>query len=497
MPTDPNYERRIALVQSLHQSPVKLVLALSGGGSLTLGDLLSVPGGSQTVLEASVPYSQESLQEYIGRIPDQYCSQRTARHLAMTAFNRGRSFLGAQKSSQKMSRARHGVSRKEIADISHEDAFPEIEAGSNGPGKSETVPIQVDLDDFIHLIGIGCTASLVTNRKKEGDYRVHVAAQTLRRTVVFSLNLTKDSRTRREEERLLADLILDVIETVHREMFPLKIDIEKERTDASPDRPVKELKELSWNTFCQGTTDTFPIHEALPLPLKEGETIEGKQAVGSPSLVDLFFGKTWAVLWRAGEIRHFRFRNDLPITQSTVYNPQAEDMQAIFPGSFNPIHRGHLEMIDIAEHRLGNRVALEISVQNVDKPSLDYLELEDRLSKIAQARPDLTVWLSQTPLFEEKSELFQGTTFVVGADTLRRFAELRFYHESIHQLHDVLRVIAYHNCRFLVFAREGADGIESLQTLDLPDMLRSLADEVPGSEFAMNISSRVMRQNEV
>jgi hypothetical protein len=153
-------------------------------------------------------------------------------------------------------------------------------------------------------------------------------------------------------------------------------------------------------------------------------------------------------------------------------------------------------MIDIAEHQLGSRVALEISIQNVDKPPSDYIELEYRLQAIEKTRPEQAVWFTQTPLFEDKSDIFSGATFVVGADTLQRFADLRFYHESIHQLHDVLRLIAFHNCRFLVFARQDHHGIESLETLKIPDMLRSLCDEIPPTVFAMNISSSDLRRNE-
>lgn len=491
--SDPNFERRLSLVRSIHESDTMLVLALSGGGSLVLGDLLTVPGASRTLLEAAVPYSQESIQKYIGRVPDQYCSQRTARYLAMTAFHRGMEDLRARKQPNRFFDRKD----RQPLDVSHEvEKEPELPAKA----PEESSKKDADLEDFLPLIGLGCTASLATDREKKGEYRIHVAAQSLRRTVVFSLQLKKGARTRWEEERLMADLILNAIESIRFERTqtpPTSIFLPEGAGAPSLFSSEAGFGEISWNTFGFGTTDDYKVSGVLPLELQEGETILGKQTAGSPPLVDLFFGRTWAVLWREGKIRHFRLREELPTAQPPLFNPQAEYTQAIFPGSFNPIHQGHLEMIDIAEQRLGNRVALEVSVQNVDKPSLDFIELENRLAEIDRMRPGQAVWLTQTPLFEEKSELFRGATFVVGADTLRRFAELRFYHESTHQLHDVLRVIAYHNCRFLVFARDEGNGkVESLRTLDIPDMLRSLADEVPESEFQMNISSRNLRKNE-
>ncbi len=458
-------DRRKTYIRSLHETPTELVLALAGGGSLVLGDLLSVPGGSRTVIEATVPYSAQSLSRYIGRVPEQYCCRRTARYMAMASFHHALRF--ARNKSD-------GAERNDNGDDSGRD--------------------EENVDNYVHLIGIGCTASLVTDRDKKGEYRVHVAAQTLRRTVEFSLQLTKNARSREQEERLVADLILNVIETTRQSTLNTLVGPPLSEPSEAAILPVAE--QPLCNLFSTGTTDDFPLMEAVPLRLLEGESVQGKLVIGSPPLVDLFFGKTWAVLWTDGAVRHFKLRKELPTAQPSLFNPQAEFTQAIFSGSFNPVHEGHLAMLNMAESRLGSHVALEISVQNVDKPPLDYIELQYRLEEIAKVRADQAVWLTQTPLFETKAELFRGATFVVGADTLRRFADLRFHHESPHMLHDVLRMIAFYNCRFLVFARQTPDGIESLETLRIPDMLRSLCDEIPPDEFAMNISSSELRREE-
>lgn len=153
-------------------------------------------------------------------------------------------------------------------------------------------------------------------------------------------------------------------------------------------------------------------------------------------------------------------------------------------------------MLNIAEERLQHKVVLEMSIQNVNKPPLDYIELEHRLELIGKAKPDQAIWLTQAPLFVRKAELFPGTTFVVGSDTLKRFADLRFYHDSAHKLHDILRQLAFYNCRFLVFARKSKSGLDSLDTLVIPDMLRSLCDDVPPSVFTMDISSSDLRRQE-
>jgi nicotinic acid mononucleotide adenylyltransferase len=409
--------------------------------------------------------------------------------MAMTAFHRGLHSIRSRKANT--AGLDSGTFRTRTIDVSHDIDETRLFAEKKVKPMTED-----DLDDYMDLIGVGCTASLVTNKQKRGEYRVHVALQTLRRTVIFSLQLTKDVRSRWEEERFVADLILNAIETTRYESFgrsapqlPLQESVLANPSDNHLEVPLCQ-------TFGADSTNQLPLRETLPLALKSGEIIQGRQTIGSPPLVELFFGNIRAVLWKNGAIQHFIQRKDSSSSQQAAFNSQAEFTQAIFPGSFNPIHDGHLEMIGIAEKRLCNRVALEISIQNVDKPPLDYIELEYRLKEIEKARPDQAVWLTQTPLFEDKSDIFYGTTFVVGADTLQRFADLRFYHESTHQLHDVLRMIAYHQCRFLVFARQGQNGIESVDTLNIPDMLRSLCDDIPASTFAMNISSSDLRRNE-
>jgi nicotinic acid mononucleotide adenylyltransferase len=482
---DSHHKQRIEYVQTLHQSPTQVVVALSGGGALVLGDLLTIPGGSRTLIEAAVPYSGESVSTYIGRVPEQFCCSRTARNLAMTAFYRARKTMYSEALRKQGFIEADKVSPKNV-DVSHE-----IEDLSDSAifhtSKIIDPKTPDEFDAYRHVIGIGCTASLVTDREKAGEHRVHVAVQTLQRTAQFSLVLKKGARSRWEEERLVADFILNAIETARLETEGLS--------------PVHIPQGLdTWETaspaFVKGSTNKYPLNELIPMELKSGEVVQGKQTVGSPLLVGLFFGKLGAVLWTNEGLRHSHTHNNVD-SSPTTFNPSAEYTQAIFPGAFSPIHKGHREMIHIAEQRVQGKVALEISVQNVDKPPFDYIELEHRLEQISEEKPNQAVWLTQAPLFVRKAELFPGTTFVVGSDTLKRFADLRFYYENVHKFHETLREIAFCNCRFLVFARQAKAGLESLDTLDIPDMLRSLCDDVPSSVFTMNISSSDLRREEM
>src|SRR3569623_1000274 len=78
------------LVGKIHESARPLVLAVTGGGSRAISALLEVPGAARTVLEAIVPYSAAALSDWLGAQPEHFCCERTARAMAMAAYQRAR-----------------------------------------------------------------------------------------------------------------------------------------------------------------------------------------------------------------------------------------------------------------------------------------------------------------------------------------------------------------------------------------------------------------------
>jgi hypothetical protein len=135
-------------------------------------------------------------------------------------------------------------------------------------------------------------------------------------------------------------------------------------------------------------------------------------------------------------------------------------------------------------------VEFEISIRNVDKPPLDYTEIQQRL---AQFDPGETVWLSRARTFVEKSHEFPGATFLVGADTIRRIADPRYYGGQP-AMYQALEWIAGRGCRFLVFARLGPSGFVRLGDLELPPELRRISIDVSAEQFREDISSTELRR---
>ncbi len=112
----------------------------------------------------------------------------------------------------------------------------------------------------------------------------------------------------------------------------------------------------------------------------------------------------------------------------------------LLPGSFNPLHAGHVLLARIAEELRQQPAAFEISVTNVDKPPLTRLRPCDNGStQFAWKSP---VELTRAPTFLEKSRLFPGTTFVIGADTAERLIAPRYYGDDEVRMHVALEEIA-------------------------------------------------------
>src|SRR6185369_8956411 len=148
------------LIGRIHASPRKCVFAVTGGGPSAIAQLLSVPGGSRTVLEAVIPYSPESLAQWLGRAPEHFCSEETALAMAAVACQRAKSLC-----------ARSGETASEV-------------------------------------LGVSCTAALVSDRPKKGDHRSFVAVQSADQTWSDSLVLEKGARDREAEESLVGQLVL-------------------------------------------------------------------------------------------------------------------------------------------------------------------------------------------------------------------------------------------------------------------------------------------------
>jgi nicotinamide mononucleotide (NMN) deamidase PncC len=163
---------RRAMVAAIHDAEQRLVLAVAGGGNAVITDLLDVPGASRTVLEVIVPYAEPALVDLLvdrpgATVPDLTTagavSRSTAEDLAASCLHR----------------ARRLAHRLEI--------------------------------DTSNLLGVACTAALVSDRQKRGDHRAHIAVASVKGIEHRRVDLEKGKLDRAGEDRAVADAVLDEI----------------------------------------------------------------------------------------------------------------------------------------------------------------------------------------------------------------------------------------------------------------------------------------------
>lgn len=360
-------------VERIHASGRPFVIAVTGGGSGAISSLLQVPGASASVLEAIVPYAATALADWLGGTPDHYCSERTARAMAMAAFERAR----------------------ELSDA-----------------------------DPYTLRGIGATASLASNRPKRGPHRIHIAWQSTDTTAVAS-RIFPSECTRAKEEQMATQLILNAVAEACAIDGISQIDGDLERR--------KQFAPLEWTELLLGTQKSLAI---------------------SPTGI------------------------------------RATDRPILLPGAFNPIHSAHKRMAEVAAERYGDPVTFELSITNVDKPPLDFIEIADRLSQF----PAEQVLLTRAPTFVEKAELAPRCIFVVGVDTLVRIGNPVYYGNDANKRDAAIDTIFKLGCRFLVFGRSFQGKFMKMSDIELPPVLRAMCDEIPESVFREDVSSTELRR---
>ena len=283
-------------------------------------------------------------------------------------------------------------------------------------------------DPQARTCGVACTASLASDRPKRGPHRAHLAYQTATTTCELSLGLEKGRRGRSEEEGIVAALVLNMIAAAS------------------------------------------GAHARLDVPLVESEQARTSEIVAPLDQQRLLAGQV-QVIPLGGKAQDYAPR-------------------AIMPGAFDPLHDGHRKMAEIAARLLGCKVDFEISITNVDKPPLDFIEIDRRARQFSAVD---SVWLSRAPRFSEKAELFPGATFVVGADTIARIGEARYYGGQEAAMQEAIARIADRGCRFLVFGRQVEGVFRTLCELPIPPQLARLCQDVPQAEFRNDISSTELR----
>lgn len=373
-----------ALVRAVHRAPVAAVLELAGAGTQALAWLHAVSGSSATVLEAHDRYHPDALAAALGAAPDRATDPAVAAALAAAAWERAK----------------------------------RLAAGGA-------------------VVGLGCTAALVTGRPRRGAHVCHVAARDGLGSRRFTVRLAKGARDRAGEEAVAGRLVLLALAAAA-------------GVDPAGAPPWPEPEPV------RAAFDAGPELTAL-LAAGAGARAVCRQADG-------------AVLV------------DPPA-------PRRSRVGALLSGAFNPAHDGHRGLAAAAAAFLGMEVSYELPVLNADKSPLDAAEAHRRAAQFL-GRAEL--WLTRAALYADKAALFPGAVFVVGADTAERVLQPRFYGGE-RQMGRAVAAIGAAGCRFLVAARPQPAGLLTLGRLRVPAALRPLFCELPPDRFCLDRSSSRIR----
>jgi Cytidylyltransferase-like len=370
------------LISALHASGRKAALAITGGGSGAIGELLRVPGGSRLLIEAQVPYDQHALATYLGFEPTHASNADTA--IAMAGIARAR-------------------------------------AATLAPAGSD-------------LVGLGATAALVSDRPHRGEHRFHIAFANAAGIAHCTGVLAKGRRDRAMEEDLVAHAI------------------------------------VLWLARACG------IAAPSPGSLLDPDERFAETAAATEDPIDQLLG---------GRVNRITAQPDGQIALS------ARIPSVLLPGSFNPVHEGHVSLARVAEEMRQRPLAFEISVTNVDKPPLTGETVRRRVAQFAWKSP---VELTRAPTFLEKSRLFPGTTFVIGADTAERLFLSKYYGDDEDRMDLALEEIANSGASFLVACRIDASGrVCTLTDIAVPRRYADLFIEIPKQRFRSDMSSTEIR----
>src|SRR2546430_4686061 len=271
------------LISALHASGRKAALAITGGGSGAVGDLLRVPGGSRLLIEAQIPYDERALAAFIGFAPAQACSSDTAIAMARTA-------------------------RARAAGL----APPKTEGGSD-------------------VVGLGATAALVSDRPRKGEHRFHIAFANAAGIAHCTCVMAKGRRDRAAEEDLVSRAI------------------------------------VLWLARACGIAAPSP-RSLIDADEHYAETAHAESGVAADQLLA---GDTIDQLL-AGELDRVTVQPDGQMMLS------APPPFVLFPGSFNPMHEGHVLLARGAEELRQQPLAFRNSFTKGDKPPLAGATAEQR-----------------------------------------------------------------------------------------------------------------------
>lgn len=455
----------------------KVCLAIAGGGGHALSTLAATSGASRLLLEGTVTYDRASFQNYVQR-----------------ALPNDKSF---------------SYSSQDAATMASESALLQ-----GMQLRSRNVEGAGALQALRNTIGLGSASTLKTTTQggmsKSGkpSHGNIVATCSDGTQLGMHLVLNCPTQNRFQQDVFVSHMILQTLEEVAK----------RDKTEPPIHNGVTERKDFIDPTKFEGVT------------IWQWKTVSGSDHSTScpveASANRILSGEESAVLLLPKE-------DDESVGEGCDFleplrYPVLPDNCLIFPGSYNPPHKGHVGLARAAVAKVSQHASrlrplvFEISITNADKPAMEPEEVSRRVSQFREVMKDVSgipqwgILLTSSPLFSEKVQALQKYappsvqthpkfplteernrwSFVIGSDTMVRVLNPKYYNNDHEQMLAAQRSMG---ADFVVGGRleqkgdttKFVTGEEALK--DLPEDVKNIFVLLDESDFRVDISSTELR----
>uniref|UniRef100_A0A7S3QL21 Cytidyltransferase-like domain-containing protein n=1 Tax=Dunaliella tertiolecta TaxID=3047 RepID=A0A7S3QL21_DUNTE len=277
---------------------------------------------------------------------------------------------------------------------------------------------------------------------------------------VACIQLTQPGASRHEEDTVISRLVLKVL---------------ADALDAWP----RSLQGQSKTLAPQGWAPSEQLCVSQPLDSEGIPAAVSLKQIAAPDPLEALM---------AGNVKCVEFNGSQVVTDAPRRN------KLYLPGSFNPLHAGHKQLLAVARSLSGDKeAAFELSIGNPDKGMLPVEETRRRVQQFVDAQ--LPVVVSCAPLFPDKSDMFPDSTFVLGYDTAKRLVMPKYYGDSeLNMLLNFAR-LRHRGCKFMVAGRYDAEAKKflTLRDVQVPLGLADLFEDIDEHDFRVDVSSTELR----
>ncbi len=181
--------------------------------------------------------------------------------------------------------------------------------------------------------------------------------------------------------------------------------------------------------------------------------------------------------------------NNYIIIENSQKKPhKSVEKSLILSGSFNPLHDGHIGLLKAARDITNLDPFFEISISNVDKKNINLNDLNIRIKQFDNVGKLI---ITNSPAFEDKSNIFKKSIFIIGYDTAIRIMDEKYYKGDIFKS---FSNINSNECSFIVSGRSINGDYKDLSDINIAGF-EELFTPLPKENFRFDISSTQLRKD--